>query len=50
MYPKGSQMTSTSTAVAAMPHREFAAAPLADLISPGDHEYCEAPQSLSQRC
>jgi hypothetical protein len=49
MYPKGSQMTTTSTGLAAAPYQELAAAPCADLITPGDPGHDEA-QALSQRC
>ena len=49
-YPKGSQMTSTSTDLATMPRQEPTADPLADLTPPGDHGYDEAPQSVSRRC
>jgi hypothetical protein len=48
MYPKGSQMTTTSTDLATMPHQELAAGPLADLITPGDRRHDEAPEVLSQ--
>jgi hypothetical protein len=50
MYPKGSQMTTTSTGLATMAYQELAAAPRADLITPGDSGYDEAPRSVSQRC
>jgi hypothetical protein len=50
MYPKGSQMITTSTGPATMPRKELAAAPAADLITQGDREHDEAPQSLSPRC
>jgi hypothetical protein len=50
MYPKGSQMTVTSTGLATMPYLELAADPRAGVITPGDCGYDEAPRSLSQRC
>ena len=50
MYPKGSQMTSTSTGLATMPYQELAADPRAGVIAPGDCGHDEAPRSLSQRC
>jgi hypothetical protein len=50
MYLKGSQMTTASTGLATMPYQGMAAAPRADLITPGDCGYDEAPRSLSQRC
>jgi hypothetical protein len=50
LYPKGSQMTVTSTGLATMPYQELAAAPRADLITPGDPGSDEAPRSLSQQC
>ena len=43
-------MTTTSTDLATVQDRELAAAPRADLITPADPGYDEAPQSLSQRC
>ncbi len=50
MYPKGSQMTTTSTGLATVPYQDLATAPRVYLITPGDPGYDEAPQSLSQRC
>lgn len=43
-------MSTTSTGLAAAACRELAAAPRADLITPGDPGYDEAPRSGSQRC
>jgi len=50
MHPKRSQVTTTSTGLATTPYQELTAAPRADLITPGDPGYDQAPQSLSQRC
>ena len=49
MYPKGSQMTVTSTGLATMPY-QLAADSCAGVIAPGDCRHDEAPRSLSQRC
>ena len=49
VHPEGSQLTTTSTGLATAPHQELAAAGRADLITPGDRGYDEAPQALSQR-
>ena len=43
-------MTTTSTGLATAPYQELAAAPRADVITPGDRGYDQAPQALSQRC
>jgi hypothetical protein len=43
-------MTTTSTGLATTPYQELADAPRAEVITPGDPGYDDAPQSLSQRC
>ena len=43
-------MTTTSTGLATAAYQELAAAPRADLITPGDRGHDQAPQSLSQPC
>ena len=43
-------MTTTSTGLATAAYQELAAAPRADVITPGDPGYDEAPRSVSQRC
>jgi hypothetical protein len=43
-------MTAASTVLATAPHQELAAAPRAEVITPGDRGYVGAPQSWSQRC
>ncbi len=50
MHQEGGQMTTTSTGLATTAYQELAAAPRADLITPGDPGYDEAPRSVSQRC
>ena len=43
-------MTIASTGLATAPYQELAAAPRADLITPGDPGYDEALRSWSRRC
>jgi hypothetical protein len=43
-------MTITSTDLASAPYRELAAAARADMMTPGDPGYDEAPRPWSQRC
>jgi hypothetical protein len=43
-------MTSASTGLATTAYQELAAAPRADLTTPGGRGHDEAPRSLSQRC
>jgi hypothetical protein len=50
VHPAGSQMTTTSTGLATAPYQDLAAAPRAEVITPGDRGQDKAPQSWSQRC
>jgi hypothetical protein len=50
VYPKGSQMTVTSTGLATVPCQKLTAVPRAGVVAPGDCGHGEAPRSLSQRC
>ena len=50
VYPEGSQMTTRSTSLATAAHQEPAAAPHAEMVTPADPGYDEAPRSRSQRC
>jgi hypothetical protein len=43
-------MTTASTGLATAAYRELAAAPRADVITPGDPGHNEAPRSWSQPC
>ena len=43
-------MTNTSTDLATVPYQELAAAARADMVTPGDPGYDEAPRPRSQRC
>jgi len=43
-------MTTASTGLATAAYQELAAAPHAELITPGDPGHDEAPRSWSQRC
>jgi hypothetical protein len=50
VHPAGSQMPTTSTGLATAPYQDLAAAPRAEVITPGDRGHDKAPQSWSQRC
>jgi hypothetical protein len=50
VYPEGSHMTTRSTGLATAAYREPAAAPHAEVVTPGDPGYDEARRSWSQRC
>jgi hypothetical protein len=43
-------MTITSAGLATTVYQELAAAPRAEVITPGDRGYDKAPRSVSQRC
>ena len=50
VHPAGSQMTTTSTGLATAPYKDLAAAPRAEVATPGDRGHDKAPPSWSQRC
>ena len=50
VYPDGSHMTTRSTGLATAAYQEPAAAPHAEVVTPGDPGYDDAHLSWSQRC
>jgi len=50
VYPEGSHMTTRSTGLGTAAYQEPAAAPHAEVVTPGDRGHDEAPRSWSERC